>query len=407
MENNKGFTLVAAIFIILVMTFLAITTSTFIASDAVLAVNNYRSLDAFYIASTGMEYYLKLLDDDDDWSTPPADKEKDFSGGCFVITTTDESRNRITFTVTGYLTLGATTYRRAVRPTVQRTAGGLGDILGEYVVYWGGSGGTGSTIGNNVTIIGDIFAGSDLVIGSNCDIDGDAQATGTIETGAGTEVSGTTESEAEPPYDPPSLETTYYDNKIAIAAGEPPGNWQLDTSTLSGSYYINGDVTMKNNASITITDIATIVATGKVIVSNNVTIGDFLRVIADGAIDIANNVDIGANGLWYSSDSIEVGNNAEAGDVNIGEGTIFITPGDVTFGNNIEYYGFLYCGGDFTQTGNNFYFEGNMIVGGDINVDNNTTLVLNDDLVEIEDLVGITTGSTEESFEVAEWDEVY
>ena len=65
MRNKKGFTLVAAIFILLVMTLLAVTTSTFISSDAVIAVKNYYSQDAFYVASSGMEYYLKQLDDDE------------------------------------------------------------------------------------------------------------------------------------------------------------------------------------------------------------------------------------------------------------------------------------------------------------------------------------------------------
>ncbi|MFH1347336.1 MAG: pilus assembly PilX N-terminal domain-containing protein [Candidatus Margulisiibacteriota bacterium] len=409
MENKKGFTLIAAVFILLVMTLLAITTSTFISSDAVVAVRNYNSLDAFYIASSGMEYYMKLLDDDDDWSTPPADKVKDFSGGTFIIETTNESKNRITLTCTGLITVEGITYSRVIRPTIQRTAGGLSDILNEFVVYWGGgSGGTGSTIDNNATIVGDLFTNSDLTLGNNVNISGDALSSGLIDAGAGTSATGTMESNVEPPYDPPTLDTTYYDGQIAIAATRPSGNQSYGDTAFSGTTYVNGDITFNLNANISITGSAIIVATGKVAVKNNVIIGDNLTVIAGGLIDISNNAILGKSGVWYSSTGIQVGNNAAVSDVDVGDGTQFITPGDITFGNNIEYYGFIYCGGDFTQTGNNCYFEGNMIVGGDINVDENTTLILNPDLVDTGDIIGVSGGEAgEETFEVTGWDEVY
>ncbi|MFH1683392.1 MAG: pilus assembly PilX N-terminal domain-containing protein [Candidatus Margulisiibacteriota bacterium] len=409
MENKKGFTLVAAVFILLVMTLLAITTSTFVASDAVVAVKNYNSLDAFYIASSGMEYYMKQLDGDDNWSTPPAGKVKDFSGGTFIIETTNESRNRITFTSTGLVTVEGTTYSRVIRPTIQRTTGGLSDILSEYVVYWGGGGsGDGSTIDNNATIVGDIFINSDLTLGNNINITGDALSTGSIEVGSGTSVTGTIETGIEPPYPPPTLETTYYDGQIAVAATSSLESQIYDDTTFSNTTYVKGDVTFDLNANISVAGNAVIVATGKVTVKNNVIVGDNLTVIAGGIIDISNNAILGKSGVWYSSTAIIVGNNAEVSDVEVGEGTQFITPGDVTFGNNIEFYGFLYVGGDFIQTGNNFYFEGNMIIGGDINVDENTTLILNPDLVDPGDIEGLTGDeSGPETFEITEWEEVY
>lgn len=400
--------MIAAVFILLVMTLLAITTSTFVSSDAVIAVRNYNSMDAFYIASSGIEYYMKLLDNDDDWSSPPGGKVKDFSGGKFIIETTNETKNRITITCTGLLTVEGLTYSRAIRPSLKRTAGGLSDILGEYAVYMGGSGGTGSVIGNNATITGDIFVNSDLILGNNVDISGDALSTGTIEAGAGTSATGTMESGAVAPYDPPELDTSYYDGLLATAATYPVGNQSYGDTTFSGTTYVNGDITFNLNANISVTGTAIIVATGKVTVRINVIIGDNLRVIAGGIIDISNNAIIGKNGIWYSSTGIQVGNNAAVSDVDVGQGTQFITPGDVSFGNNIEFYGFLYCGGDFVQTGQNLYFEGNMIVGGDLNVDENTTLVLNDTLVDPGDIVGVSSGTgSAESFEVTGWDEVY
>jgi hypothetical protein len=353
-SSRKGFFLVATVFIVLIMSLLAIVFSSFISSDAVEAVHNYHSLDAFYIASSGLEFYLRHLEQDDDWSSLPLAVVREFSGGVFIITTTDESKDRIALEITGILTVGATTYRRVITPGIKRVQSTLADLLGEYVVYLGGSGGTGS------------------------------------------------------PYEPPELDTSEYDAEIANAATLPAGNWSLDSTVLTGTYYVNGDVTMKLNANLTVNGEATIVATGKVTVRNNVVVGDNITVIAGGKIDLANSVYLGKNGLWFSSTGLEVGNNAAVGDVDVGEGTVFLTAGDVSFGNNIEFYGVLYVEGDFVQTGTNFYFEGNMIVGGDINVDNNTILVLNDNLADEEDLAAITIGgTTEESFEVVSWDEAY
>jgi predicted acyltransferase (DUF342 family) len=408
MKSKRGFSLIATIFAVLTMTFLAITTSTLIPCDAIVAVKNSKSQDAFFIASSGVEYYIKQLDMDDDWSTPPSIGAKTFSGGCFTVTTTDEAMNQITFTVTGLLTMGATTYSRGLRASVQRVAGGLSDILGEYVLYWGGEESGTSTLDNNVTVIGDLYTGGTLEVGSGASIEGDVISGEDLDIADGGTVSGTTEENAEAPYGSPSLETTYYDGQLDTALTYPSGNQNYDSYSFSGITYVNGNVTFNIDAIITITSTATLVATGTVNLKNNVVIGDNFHVIVGNDIDMANNVILGKSGVWYSSTAINVGNNAEVSDVDVGEGTVFITPGDIYFGNNIEYYGLIYAGGDFVQTGNNFYFEGNMIIGGDINVDENTTLVLNSGLVNEEDMVGIVGPSEETAyFDLTNWDEVY
>ncbi|MBN2057501.1 MAG: hypothetical protein JW782_01720 [Candidatus Saganbacteria bacterium] len=407
MSNKKGFSLIAAIFVLLIMVLFTLTVASFLSADAVVAAKNHNSLRAFYIASTGLEYYFKQMDDDDDWSTPPLGKTGVFKDGAFSITTTDESKNRLTFTVTGLYTVEGTTYRRALRPTIQRTAGGIGDILGDYVLYWGGNEGDGSYIANNATIIGDIYTGATLEIGSNVNISGDATSSGDITTGSGTTVDGTIETYIEPPFNPPSLETTYYDDQLAIAATYPLGNQTWTTKSLSGTIYINGNLTMDNNADINLTGVATVVVTGWVLVRNNADVGDGIHVTAGGMITIENNAVLGMSQVWYSSIGFDVGNNAEVGEVEVGEGTSFLTPGDINFGNNIEFYGFIFCEGNFTQTGNNFYFEGNMIVGGDIMVDNNSTLVLNPYLVDVDALEGVGGTEGEETIDMTGWDEVY
>jgi predicted acyltransferase (DUF342 family) len=407
--KRKGVTLLGVIFVVLVISLLALTTSTLVASDATIAVRNYYSQDAFYLATAGGEYYTYQLEQDTDWSSPPTDKVKSFSGGTFVISTTNETQDQITVNVCGILTAEGRTYTRTIRSNLVRTLGGLSDILGDYAVYGFGSSGSGSTIGNNATIIGDIYINNDLSIGSNAQVSGDAQTSGTISTGANVTITGSREPNMNPPCATPTLETTWYDQQITIAATQAAGNRTWGTTTLSGYYYVKGDVTFSNNADITITGSATVVATGRVTVNNNVRFGDDFSIIASKEIVLANNVDIGKHGLWYSRTLIQVGNNAEVSDINVGEGTVFITPGDISFGNNIEFYGFIFAGGDFIQTGNNFYFEGNILVGGDIGIDNNATLKLNTALADMGLLIGIGTTVTADAgqINISNWGEVF
>jgi len=409
MGGKRGFTLIAAIFVILVLTLLAITTSTFISSDSVIAVRNYHSQDAFYIASSGSEYYLKQLDGDDDWTVPPTPETKSFSGGYFTITTTNEQKNRITYTSTAVLTIGATTYRRGIRASIRRMGGGLGSIAEDYVLYWGGSGdaGTGETnIGNNVSIGGDILANSDINMGNNSTVSGDATASGDI-SGDTTGIDGEIDEDSEMPEEPPSLESTYYDNQLAIAATYPPGDLEYaGNKTVSGVTYVNGSVTFKQNCTINVTGTATIAATGTVMVRNNTTIGDSLHVIAGGLITFENNIIIGKYGVWYSSVGFDVGNNEVVADVGVGEGTAFITPGDIDFGNNCSFDGFLYAGGSLSL-GNNTDFSGLIVAGYIEDIGENSTLDLNPDVIDWDGLTGFEGTSGVAETHRTDWDEVY
>lgn len=406
-RRKNGFTLIAAIFIVLVMTMLAITMSTFISSDSVVSARNYSSQKAFFIASAGSEYYMKQLIGDLDWTTPPTAEAKPFSDGIFTVTTTAEQKNRITVTVTGIVTKGAATYTRTLRASLRRMGGGLGSIAEEYAVYVAGSDTTAETyVGNNVTINGDILVSGDLEFGSNAVVSGDAQAGGDI-TGDTTGITGDTDPATELPEEPPSVESTYYDAQIAIAASYPSGDKSYNgNKTVSGVTYVNGNVTFGNNATITVTGVATIVATGTVLVSNNTTIGDNFHMIAAGLITLENNVIVGKYGRWYSSTGFELANNTETGSADVGEGTAFITPGDIDIGNNVTFDGFLYAGGTLT-IGNNMDFSGLILAGELGDIGENSTLEINPQVIDWDGLTGFEGTEGNEETHVTDWDEVY
>ncbi|MFH1576597.1 MAG: hypothetical protein ABID35_03550, partial [Candidatus Margulisiibacteriota bacterium] len=115
----------AAIFIVLVVTIFAVATSTLLSAESVLAVKNQGSLKAFYIASAGVEYYLKELSDDPSWLTPPVPETKSFSGGIFTVAYTGEADSAIAMLVTGIYTVEGETNARALKMEVARSNGQL------------------------------------------------------------------------------------------------------------------------------------------------------------------------------------------------------------------------------------------------------------------------------------------
>lgn len=405
-KQRHGFTLVATIFIILVIAVLAIITSTFIASDAVLAVRNINSLKSFYICNAGVEYYLKQLQNDSDWTSPPTQETKTFAGGVFTISTTNESLTQITFTVTSFLTLEGKTYSRSINLLVTGgSLGGVNGIASQYSIYMGGGVGGGASLGNNATVNGDVYINGNLSMGSGATVTGDATATGSISGGT---VLGSEETGAPPPSNPPTLETSYFTNLINYANTNPniTGTYAVPSSLSPGTVYVQGNVTISN--SVTLTGVSTIVATGTVNVGSNITIGNNLTIIAGGAITMVNAVTIGEKGLWYSATSITFKNTGTVSDVNVGDGSAFITPGDITAKNNLNFSGFMYSGGTLSIK-NNMTLSG-LVVANTLNVGNNSNLTVDPSSMNFNAIPGITggtAGTSSGNMGISSWGEIY
>ncbi len=402
---RRGFTLIAAIFIIVALTFLAIAFSTYISSYSKLAVVNYICQDAFCIAESGLELYLKELRQDDDWSTPPPPLTKDFSGGMFSIATENEKRRRITVISTGTLTVEGKTYTRTIQINV--SAGGLQSLASEYIVYYTGGGDSSwnTALDNNVNMGGHVLVNSSLELNLNDTISGDAYAAGDI-TGPTSGITGTVEPFAQMPVEVPTLETSFFDGEIATAATFPPGNKIYSgTQNLSGTTYVNGDIEIANSANITITGAATLVATGKFTVENFATVGDNLTVIAGGMINVKNDLTVGTIGIWYSRGNIEVNNNVIIGGTDDYEGSRFVTPGNITVRNNCTLDGLFYASGQ-VSIGNNLDYSGMILTGYLKDVGENAILDLAPETLDW-NAIGEIVYREEGEVVITRWDEVY
>lgn len=408
---RKSFTLLPVVFLVIVLVIVTMISQSFIAGQSRVGIKRMYSSKAFYIANAGYEYYVKQLNGVADWSVPPAAPTKDFSGGVFVITTTNASQNQITVTSQGLVTAEGISYSRKITATLNKTVGGLAYILGKYVLYFGGSG-TGvnpstTSVMNNTTINGDVFTNSNINFSNGDTVNGNVYATGNV-SGTTSGITGTKESLVPPVSDPPTINTAPYVAEIATAATYAAGNQTYHNVTLSGNYYINGDVTISGN--VNITGSAKIVCTGTVSVNNNASVGNNLTVISGGEMTFGNkNIVTGTNCLFYSNTSITTGNVTYTGtQVTTGSGTSFISPGDVNLGNNNTIAGFVYSGATLT-VGNLNNISGNIMANYVDTIGNNTTLTLQPGLVNVAGLPGMTGGGGAGggTSEVTTWDETY
>ena len=388
-NRRAGFTIIAAIFIVVIMALLAMVISTFIASDAIMAVRNYYSLKTFYIANAGAEYYLQQLSQSADWSTPPAKETKNFAGGVFSIATTDEARKQITLISTGTLTQEGKTYQRSVMINITRKT-----LLSG--ARYGLSAGDPFDVGrelkfqNSSKIIGSFYYfGPILILGDRpppCQTDGVIKSTSISYNGPGPYYWYYTSWEAIGSADFPEMDNTYYDNwlNLANANGQDDPKLGVDVNNISlggGTHYYK-DFTMTSG---TLTGPGTVCVTAKPggsakgrFIANGGTIIGNVRIIARGtnpnAVDISGNtaftskveiiglgpVKIYGNAIIppesivYSkasgSDAVQGQNNA------ILQGSVLAPNGEVTLRSNSWIKGLAY--GDDVQLYTNAILQG-------------------------------------------------
>jgi UDP-3-O-[3-hydroxymyristoyl] glucosamine N-acyltransferase len=260
---------------------------------------------------------------------------------------------------------------------------------------------TTTSIGNNARIYGDVYCDANLSLTSGVIISGDAETKGSISLGGGT-ITGTSEPYTAAPASPPSIETAYYNGFITTALASTAANAVYSNVTLSGKYFVHGNVTF--GKSVNVSGSAEIIATGTVTVNSNATIGNNLTVIASREITIENNDVIGGNGLWYSGTSITAGNSA-LGLVVVGQGTTFLTPGNVTIGNTCSFSGLIFSEGT-VSIGNSCNLTGSIVASSVSSIGNNSVITYNPNLVDIDIIHGVSGGELGGEIQVS-WQEVY
>lgn len=298
-NNRHGQVAVVAVFVLVIFAVIGLVAVSLLSNESFSVVKNFRGMQAVNVAEGGLRFTVATsLAADSDWSNNADFGPVSLGPGTFSVHYVAKSTTSATLEVTGTVQGVSRKIAAAVSLGSGTPDSGLQAIADTYVMYWGGTSGGSSSLGNNTNIYGDVLVNANLILGNNIDVNGTIEATNNVTTGANFSTDGSVETHVTTPEGQPTLETSYYDGQIAIAnASGVPGPRTYSGSLAPGAYYVKGNVTLN---SLTLTGVTTIVATGTISVSVNTNIGDQLTVIAGGAVTFDNNINIGNDNLWYS-----------------------------------------------------------------------------------------------------------
>lgn len=242
MLNNKGFISIILFFLIVAI---ALAVAPIIMQNI-----SYHAVSeqerAFFVADSGIRYYIKnQLVTDKDWRDN-AGLSKNFGGGSFTIAVVGPNpreRARIIVRSTGSVTVGSTSFQRTIEQVITSNNPFNSSIYGIGPMTLNGL--------NSMTVNGDInISGTLTNINSNLTVNG---ATNTNV----------------PNLTLPTVQWSYWQTLAqSYGAGYViTGNYTFPSSIPSGVYYINGNATIQNTNNATYT--ITVVATGDINITGN------------------------------------------------------------------------------------------------------------------------------------------
>ncbi len=402
LKRSSGISLIAVTIVMLVVSTLALIIASTMSTGSISSVTDIQAQQAFYLAQAGLEWYMEELGNDSDWSTPPTVKtDQSFGAGTFSVSYANQAEDSIDVTATGKVAgWDGNDVQRVITQHIEKTTGG--DTFADFAIFFGGGDGTGTTtINKNQTITGDTFVYDDLVIGKNCTINGDVLATGTISVGSGTEISGDTLDHSSAPANQPTLDTTYYDNLITTASEESHSNRTFNGETLSGTEYVNGNVTIKDY----VDGSGTIVATGRITINRNTDIGDNIALISSSTLKMKKNGNVGKDVTFYSSSRVQVDNGVVLGSgADTGEGVVLLSPQKVILKKNITITGLIFGADEVDIDKQNLTLTGNLCGGTLTELDKGAVITKDSAKVDVGSIQGFDSGA-ETTMTISSWHE--
>jgi len=251
-RHNRGLSIVAVVIVMLIVATLALALASFMSSGNIASVTDMQSEQAFYIANAGMECYLELLQNDSDWSTPPAVfTNQAFGAGAFTITYANQAVSAIDVTSAGRVTGWDGN-------NVQR-------VITQHITKSGGSGGYPGGIPQVFTYGIHCFGSNVNFRNSNGTVNGNVGSTVQVRNYGSMTMNGTITQNSTVP-DPGPVTMADY---LAIANVVKSTNYTFPAGTYGSPgneqiYYISGSATISSNVTI----YGTVVATGQINMGN-------------------------------------------------------------------------------------------------------------------------------------------
>ena len=301
LSANKGAVLILTFIIMVTLT--AITTGFLFMTSSQLRGSAYdvASSKALWIAEAGLQQAIYQIKNDSDYRDSPAAINENLGDGSFSVSVSEDG-NAYTITSTGTVD----TLNRKVTQSMDIAIAFSSAF--DYVLF-GNTNSSELDIEDEVAISGDVYYDGDV------EVKEDASVTNGLVYADSVSGDGTY-TEAPGPPDPvptyPTFNTTSYDNYITTAEGQASSDWELsgsDTYNLNGgTVYYNGEVKIKDNA--TITGSGTIVATDDIKIEDNANISSNVTIITKKKIEVKNNAVIQSEAILYSRDEIKLKNDS-------------------------------------------------------------------------------------------------
>jgi cytoskeletal protein CcmA (bactofilin family) len=332
--NKKGNILVTFILLVgisaVLLSFIYLVTARI--SDTASYKNRTR---AFYIAEAGLSkalWYLMTPVGDggygSTWRTGGVTES--FGGGQYTISVADKDASTLTIVSAGEIN-GTT------KTLTQDLAKGSSSSSFTNAVYGDGN----MSLSGHSTINGPVFTDGNITLTGSSSIDG------AVSLPPGHTISGGSATVVSPNPPAPSLETSYYDSRIADAMAVPAGNMSI-SSTYNlggGTLYVHGNLSVSSG----ITGGGTIVVTGTFSKSGSYNVDSNTTIISNGNMYISGSGNISSGAVLYSANDIYI---SGGGDIT---GSILSLKGIAASGNG-RIIGVVYSGtgltGETEITGN-------------------------------------------------------
>jgi predicted acyltransferase (DUF342 family) len=347
-KYKKGYMI--PFFLILVTALVAIVGSvTYLTTAGVRNIGSrVEQQKALYIAEAGLNkaiWYLTTPPEEGgmgiDWRTAGVTEE--FGEGSFTISVEDDPA--------GLKITAQSVYRNRERTLQILADEDFADVFTKYAMY----GDADVVVSEASEITGDLMADGNVTVDQGATV-----ADGVVAVTEGNEVTGGgqyTAGAAEQVPASPSVDTSYYDNLIAVAeaggASVVQGNQSYSNLDLNGqTLLVNGDVVLSGN----LTGLGEIIATGNIYIQDGAIIGENNKLIGKSGVFVNRYAQLKKNTVLFGKNQVNFAQNFKNT-----ESVIVMTPQQLQVGDNVEINGMLY-GGQVT-IGANTTVQGN-VVGG-------------------------------------------
>jgi len=369
-KDEKGFALLAAIFVVIVFAILGIVAVSLMSGENILALRDYNSIRAFHLAGAGLRYTITAsLAADTDWRDNTGFSKNLYPGYFTVEYVEPPAKKRCKLKVTGVVTRegGDISISRSI--TVILKKGNPSPF--DYGIYANNPESKTLYVKDSANIYGDFYYNGPVDFANKASLYNGilySPAYPVFETNWNGYFASW---EAITVIDPPSFETSYYDTLLTETTRAATSEYPYSSTThgLSGAteYYTRIEI---NNHGTVVGPGTLVATTGDFKLSGGGAIGDGVTVIVSKESNLGQSSTVGTDFNLISNGSITVGQSLKIP----ADAILFSKNGDITFGNKVIFWGSILAPNGTADTGYNQVVVNGIMYAKEIYLRNSSSL---------------------------------